>query len=213
MRPKSDIMGRMEEKELVEILTTLYDNRLKALIGYRSTDFTREIIGFWFRRMYEISRQTVHYGFKAIGNIHLSNILSFMKDGHTGSVAEAGTSVTRLVFMLEPYQKANLEKLLPDWQSVYPDTHHRKVFGIRFKEEVRKNPELYPESLSHDSFLSQLNYTTKARNDEAHPIIGFSSTYSRYLVLYCYDTILSYLLYTFYYMALKEDYQFEHIKP
>lgn len=204
----------MEEKELVEMLTTLYDNRLKALIGYRNTDFTREIIGFWFRRMYEISRQTQHYAYMHEGRRHLSNILSFMKDGHTGSVAEAGIGADDLIFMLEDYQIANLERLVPDWQSLYPDTHHRKVFGIRFKEEVRKNPELYPESLSHDSFLSQLNYTTMARNNAAHrPKVGLSRNYSRYIVLYCYDTILSYLLYTFYYMALKEDYQFEHIKP
>ena len=45
----------MERTEMIEILTFLYDRRLKALLCYQHTDFTRVLVEYMFRRFDEIS--------------------------------------------------------------------------------------------------------------------------------------------------------------
>ena len=40
---------------MIEILTLLYDRRLKALLCYQHTGFTRMLVGYMFRRFDEIT--------------------------------------------------------------------------------------------------------------------------------------------------------------
>lgn len=212
LRPKCTVMRILTTPEQVEIMTTLYDNRLKALIGYQKTDFTREIIETMFLRFKEMVKETLNRGYEDYPTL-FSNILSFMLDSEENSVSKAQIAVSFFVSSLENYQRYTLEKLLPEWDKEYEDVVFRNVYGLRFKEILDESPELYPEALQHESMLSQLNYATFYRNHESHKeVILNSITFSRYFVLYCYDLFLTYLLYTFYYMALNENYTMKHIK-
>lgn len=205
-------MRTFDEKELTDILTTLYDNRLKALIGHDNTDFTREIIEGMFRRFKEVLKETTNRGY---GNYmdYISQIFSFMYNGDATGVSEAKNAVRFFVNTLENYQRCNLVKLLPDWYTQYPGVKFRNIFGLRFKELLWDYPERYPKSLRHEHMLSQLNYATFYRNHEAHmEEVLNTQLFSRYFVIYCYDVILTYLLYTFYYLALDENYTFKHLK-
>lgn len=205
-------MRTLDEKELTDILTTLYDNRLKALIGYKNTDFTREIISGMFRRFKELDNVTENRGYDNYTS-RMSKVFSFMYEGDSTGASDAVLAVSNFVKSLENYQRFNLIELLPDWDKQYPGIKYRNIFGIRFKELLWDYPERYPKTLQHEHMLSQLNSATFYRNHESHKeLILNSEIFSRYFVLYCYDVILTYLLYTFYYLALDENYTFEHLK-
>ena len=193
-------------------LTEIFDCRLQSLIGYSSSRFTREIIEFMFRHFKYIGMHTINYGYDNLPMQHLSDILSFTPgtSGHEGDAA--GLSAIQFTMSLENFIRTTVNMLFPDWQNQYNDDEWRKVLGMEFRKKVQQQPSLYPASLTHDDFISQLNYTTLYRNRLAHKqVIGNTGMYKRYYILQSYDVILSYLLYTFYYMTLKEDYEFKYI--
>lgn len=212
LQPKSTAMRILTTPELVEIMTTLYDNRLKALIGHEKTDFTREIIETMFQRFKEIIKETKNRDHEDYLE-RLSEIFSYMLEPDGPSVIEAQLAANYFVRMLENYQRYTLEKLLPYWDEEYEDVVFRNVFGLRFKAILDKSPDLYPQGIKHESMLQQLNYTTLYRNHESHKEVALNSiNFKRYYILNCYDLFLTYLLYTFYYMALYENYTIKHIK-
>ncbi len=198
---------------MTDMLTEIYDCRLKALIGYTNTDFTREIVVYMFKHFMYINKHTTHGGYKSAQIQHFSDILSFQPGAGSQSGDGAGYSAVLLTLKLENYIRRNVELLYPNWRDTYEDDEYRRVLGDEFKKEVKNHPERYPYSLTSSSFFSQLNYTTMQRNKLAHnQEYGNSGMYRRYYILQAYDAILTYLLYTFYYMCLNKDYELKYIK-
>lgn len=205
-------MRIMTTPELVEIMTTLYDNRLKALIGYQKTDFTREIIETMFQRFKEMPNETTSKGYKNYPKL-FSDVLCYLLEPDGPSIFEAKIATDFFVTALDNYLRYNLVKLFPNWDKEYGNMSFRNVFGKKFAEILNESPDLFPEALQHHSMLSQLNYTTFYRNHQSHrEVILDSMIFYRYSILYCYDFFLTFLLYTFYYMALDENYTIKHIK-
>lgn len=205
----------MEEMSLLamtDCLITIYDSRLKALIGYQSTDFTREIIMYMFRRFKKLNDQTVHGGYKHTQFTYFSDILSFTPGSGSNTGGDAGASAKDLTMGLENYILTNTNMLCPDWAAHYKAKEWRKVLGSEFEKELKRHPNRYPAPLHKTKFFMQLNQTTVYRNQLAHKqIFGNSGMYKRYYILKSYDVILSYLLYSFYIMCLEPDYKLEHI--
>lgn len=213
LRAKSIFMEPLTITDMTDMLTEIYDCRLKALIGYTNTAFTREIVVYMFKHFMYINKHTSHGGYKFIQIQHFSDILSFQPGAGSQSGDGAGYSALQLILKLENYILRNVELLYPNWRDTYDDDEYRRVLGDAFQKEVEKHPERYPEHLSSGKFFSQLSYTTKYRNKLAHnQEYGNSGMYRRYYILQAYDAILTYLLYTFYYMCLNEDYELKYIK-
>lgn len=82
----------------------------------------------------------------------------------------------------------------------------RKTMGQKFAEKVRNSTY---RDIRIQEIYEELNYVTLARNTFAHPQEqGLSLNYEGYKILIGNDAILACLLYTFYYMIIKEE-----IKP
>ena len=197
------------------MLVDIFDARLKSLIGYQSEDFTREIVEFMFMHFKDIAYHTSsNFGWLHTQHRHLSQLLSYAPGQSSADAAIAANASQQLLLSLENYIKSTLtilsEKTKENVHDENPD--YRKILGLKFNQKVNDHPELFPVGLSSLNILPHLNYTTKYRNSFAHrPEIGNTDNYPHCLILVAYDTLLSYLLYTFYYMAIKPNYQFKNI--
>lgn len=197
---------------MVDRLTEIYDYRLKALIGYTSTEFTREIAGYMFNHFGIINKHTAQGGYKEVMIESISEILSYTPGRGREASGSAGFSSYQLTMSLENYIRTNVELLYPQWRNDYKDDEYRNVLGDKFVQHVSENKELYPAKMRPSNFFTQLNYTTQYRNKLAHnQDFGGSGIYRRYYILQAYDVILCLLLYTFYYMALNSGYTLQHI--
>ena len=206
-------MNELTVPEMTEMLTDIYDNRLRSLIGYSSKNFTRELVEYMFEHFAYITLHTDNSGFFECQEEHISDILSY-NPGDTSSLSgTAGSSSFLLTMSLENYIRYTVGIHFPDWKNYFKDDEYRKALGLLFKKEIEVNPHKYPEALSVKEFFSQLNYTTLYRNKVAHKeVIGKSGVYHSHIILEAYDVLLSYLLYTFYSMSLTKTYTFKHIK-
>lgn len=211
--------------KMIDILTEIYDCRLQALIGYTRTECTMEIASFMLNHFETLASHTKrNVGYRNTPEKVISPVLAFKPGSAEVPGSEAEKSSDKLIRELETYIRANLEYLYmqqnksgttPDWRTDFERMKAdecRRRFGNMFREELRKNHQNYPEKLRHDSFFAQLNYTTQYRNKISHPDVGYSGFYKRHIILQAYDILLTYLLYTFYYMALS-NYPFKHLVP
>ena len=213
MRVKQGKSLSMDEEFIKRRLTEIYDSRLKALIGYKSTAFTKEIVDYMFEHFDYLDRATENEGYGNLIPQSFMDILSFTPGKGTGMDGVAGLKSHQLPMYIENYIRTNVDLLYPDWQREYKSNEYRKVMGTKFEKEVTEHPERYPERLRPKDFLSPLNNTTDYRNQLAHnPVLGGSGMYYRYYILQAYDVILSFLIYTFYYMALNPRYELRNIK-
>jgi len=207
----------MEEEKIQQMtdsLTAIYDNRLKSLIGYEDTRFTRGLIRYMFELYEHIGIKTENNGYLHVHLGYLWDVLNYQPGSKDLSSKGVSSSGKELVNTLENFIRAINDLLYPNWNKYYPADAWRKVLGDHFKKLVNDNKSLYPAPLSQPAFFSQLNQTTVYRNqlDHKEKYRG-SGQYTRYYILKAYDAILCYLLYTFYYMCLKpadgteEDYK------
>lgn len=194
---------------MTDQLTDIYDGRLKALIGYTDTRFTRELIQYMFDYFEYLGEKTPEDGYIISQPTYFKQILAFLPGNGALSGSVPGKAAYDLNTRLENFIRNTLRLLLedyPEWKGNYTENDWRSVMGKEFRKKVRANPGRYPAPLYKDHFFSQLNYTTMYRNHLAHIYRnGNSGMYQRYQILKSYDTILCYLLYTFYYMCLKKD--------
>lgn len=198
---------------MTDIMTNLYHNRLKSLIGYEDVSHTRSIIKKMFDLFDKISGSTDSYGYKNAPQ-KLSDILTFMYKDYSTYVSDCKGHVLFFIHNLENFQEKILPFVIPDWKTLYPDVKCRKVFGKRFMKIHEDTPELFPKSLRNPSILAQLNYTTLYRNHDVHKeVVRNSDLFSRYYILYGYELILTYLLYTFYYMAIDNENEHSFVNP
>lgn len=203
------------QDDMIQILTEIYDNRLKALIGYEDTECTREIVGYMFSFFSTISKLS------EIDALYILPILRYTPDDNVSWEYAAINGAKGLIPKLETYIKTCVDILYPDWRQHFKKDEYRKVLGIKFKEEVNKNKDKYPSKLLQNDFFSQLNYTTQYRNIQAHDLDeNFVEYCDRFYILQAYDILLTFLLYTFYYMVLKKkkdstepEYIFKHLTP
>lgn len=199
--------------DMIRILTEIYDCRLKALIGYESTACTQEIIEYMFKFLDFIERNYKDLRLREIDTMFINPILSYTPDSEVHYEYLAKDASKDLIPKLETYIKTCVDLLYPDWEKSYKEDEYRKVLGIKFKEELRKNKQKYPAKLHENNFFAQLNYTTQFRNKWAHDLDeSFAEYCNRHYILQTYDILLSYLLYTFYYMVLKGE-PINHLTP
>lgn len=200
--------AQMDTKELTESLTVIFDCRLKALIGYQSTEFTRELISYMFGHFDYLRKHTSNDGYRTLQNQYLSNILSYKPGSGPYLEVMASSSAKELALLLENYIRNTIAVLYPDWQTRHDPKDWRKVLGREFEKEMHENPERFPAGLRNVNFFSQLNYTAIYRNKQAHrERFGNTGLYPRYYILKAYDVILCYLIYTFYHLCLNKDYE------
>ena len=194
---------------MTDQLTDIYDGRLKALIGYTDTRFTRELIRYMFDYFKYLSEHTTEDGYNGAQPDMFYQVLAFEPGTDIISSGEAGKAASDLSTRLENFIRNTLRQLLedyPEWKGNYTEKDWRSVMGKEFRKKILANRGHYPAPLYENHFFSQLNYTTMYRNHLAHiQNNGNSGRYQRYLILKSYDTILCYLLYTFYYMCLKKE--------
>ena len=160
--------------QMINILTEIYDCRLQSLIGYTKTECTREIASFMLRHFETLATYTRNnVGFRNTPELVISNVLSFMPSSDSALGREAETASNKLIRELETFIKANLEVLYlktkdqssestwrNEFNSMQADESRIKI-GMLFRQELKKNKQKYPERLRHNSFFSQLNYTTQ----------------------------------------------------
>lgn len=206
-------MNILTLSEMTDMLTDIYDNRLRSLIGYSSKNFTRELVEYMFEHFAYITLHTDNSGFYECQVNYITDILSYNPGDSTSLGGTAASSSIQLTMSLENYIRSTVGIHFPDWKNYFKDDEYRKALGMLFTKEIEVNPHKYPEALSVKDFFSQLNYTTLYRNKVAHKqVIGKSGVYHRHIILEAYDVLLSYLLYTFYSMSLTKTYTFKHIK-
>lgn len=206
-------MDKLDVSKMIDMLTDIYDNRLRSLIGYSSKEFTREIVEYMFGHFAYITFHTSNTGFYECQVNYISDILSYIPGNPSSLSSTAGSSSFQLTMSLENYIRTTVGIHFPDWKKYFKDDEYRKALGMLFQKEIELNSHKYPEALSVQDFFSQLNYTTLYRNKVAHKeVIGKSGVYHRHIILEAYDVLLSYLLYTFYSMSLTKTYTFKHIK-
>ena len=210
--------------QMIDILTEIYDCRLQSLIGYTKTECTREIASFMLYHFDTLATYTKsNVGYRNTPEQVISSVLSFLPSSESTLGKDAETNSNKLIRELETFIKANLEVLYlrtkdPASENIWRAEFNRMKadesrvkIGSLFSEELKKNKHKYPEKLRHNSFFSQLNYTTQYRNKISHPVVGYSGFYNRHIILQSYDILLTYLLYTFYFMAISPDVEFKHL--
>jgi len=203
----------MSIAEMSECLTTIYDSRLQALIGYENTDITRLIVRYMFSHFEYLALHTTQKGYETSQLGYFSDLLSFKPGPDSISCSQARSSAKELTLGLENYIRTNLELLYPDWRDENDERDWRKVIGEKYRKAAEDRPSLYPQRLNYAHIITQLNQTTIYRHQCAHKQrYGNSAIYERYVILKAYDVILCYLLYTFYYMCLAPEYERLNIK-
>lgn len=217
--------GVMERTEMIEILTFLYDRRLKALLCYQHTDFTRVLVEYMFRRFDEISATDEKQPmFTENVQSYIGEVLLYGTKERNQS--DALLAVTNLTVVLENYirctaycfwpkemeKKEKKEKKEADNLQEKKSTNTKKHFdcrafiGKKFGDLVRTQKDRFPEKLSQRSIVTQLRHVTDIRNQRAHPIeLGYTTMFKRYEYLKAFDVLLGYLLYTFYHMIFAGD--------
>lgn len=188
----------LEIEEMTDIMTNLYHNRLKSLIGYEDVSHTRSIIENMFNRFKKLDTES--------SKIFLSNILSFMYKASETSYHESAMGMQTLLQRLEEYQTGNLNFAVPSWKRLMneqdvPD--HREFIFSRFEEIKLEQSERFSTEIQVKSIKDQLKSTTFYRNHIDHPGRNYSAIYTRYYILHGYNLILTYLLYTFIFMAIE----------
>ena len=192
----------MDEKVIKKCLVEICDHRLRALIGYKQPSFSGEIVDYMFRNFRRLSHHG-NSGYQDVIKKYLRDILIFVPGSEQGSESAASYSTIQLLLTLENYIRSNVELFCPDWRMKYQEKEYRRVLGNEFEKVFNDHPERFPSGLYPRNFLPQLNQTTVFRNKFAHnETFGKSSIFPRYVILLAYDVLVSYLLYTFYCMAL-----------
>ena len=222
LRSKSGSMKvRIESQDdMIEILTEIYDCRLKALIGYEDTACTREIVGYMFRLLNYIEHTYEKAKLRSVNELFL-HILVYTPDADVSLEYAAKDAADKLMLKLDTYIRTCVRLLYPDRPNLFKKDAYRKELGKEFKNELKRNKHKYPQKLQQNDFFSQLNYTIQYRNSIAHDLDeNFADYCIRFNILQAYDVLLSYLLYTFYYMVLKTkkdssepEYVFEYLIP
>ena len=188
---------------MIKRLTEIYNCRLKALIGYGSTSFTEEIVRFMFSHFEKLA-DSWNEVYKDVLKYYIWDIVSYVPGDGRQESGNACHSSVQLMMRLENYIRANVELLGLNVSD--KDDDYRKALGHAFTQKVKECPLRFPAKLLPKKFLSQLNYTTMYRNKFAHhENSGGSVVYPRYIIFLAYEVLLSYLLYTFYFMALAPE--------
>lgn len=204
---------------MIEILTLLYDRRLKALLCYQHTGFTRMLVGYMFRRFDEITATDEKQPMFAknvqsdIGKVLLYGTL-------VENQSDALLAITNLTAILENYIKCTAYYFWPEEMkemetdnsrekdSVHPKKHFdcRAFIGNKFRNLVKNQKDRFPEKLSQNAIVAQLRLVTEIRNQKAHRTrLGYTTMFHRYEYLKAFDVLLGYLLYTFYHMIFAGD--------
>ena len=202
----------MIKDDIIKALTEIYDRRLQSLIGYSQTSCTQEIAEYMLNHFNTLSSYSKNEGFELTPYLEIYRILAFLPGSKIVHGSEAETSSDKMTRQLEAFIMSSYDLLYPTWNAdgTKKADAYRRAFGSRFKEELKAHPKKYPEQLKGDSFFSQLNHTTQFRNKLSHPVVGYSGFYNRHIILQSYDILLTYLLYTFYYLALS-NYPFKNL--
>ena len=178
-----EILKRREDFKYVEL------SREEALERFKDQEFKVELIN----DLPEGEKISMYY----TGD----DFVDLCRGPHVDNAAELMSCAYKVKSVSSAYWRGDETKAV--LQRVY-------VFCFETKEELKAHPKKYPEQLKGDSFFSQLNHTTQFRNKLSHPVVGYSGFYNRHIILQSYDILLTYLLYTFYYMALS-NYPFKNL--
>lgn len=212
----------MENKErhekIARALFILYEMRLSALIGdeSESKETARLIIERFLAWAEEDSRREGNeMNFSSLMN-HIDMLLDYRQNIEDEPTREryhaASVRATEKLCSYVQYLYGRLcrEIGFSDEELRVNKYDLRKTMGQKFAEKVRNNTykDILPDDRKQDIY-EELNYVTLARNTFAHPQEqGLSLNYEGYKILIGNDAILACLLYTFYYMIIKEE-----IKP
>ena len=197
----------MKESEIKNALVLLYDRRLKSLLSYKDRQFTEELVEYMFRLFGQISERPERSEFKATLTGYMASVLAYPKNAFRGLRDQALLLLTLNEYVKECY--LNLYDA-PATGANEPD--YRALLGTRFKESLRTfNAGRLPR-FQYNNTVSQLRHVTELRNRVAHPVRqGQTLTYDRYQILEAFDTLLCYLLYTFYHLTLNRQYTLQHL--
>lgn len=208
----------MENKErhekIARALFILYEMRLSALIGdeSESKETARLIIERFLAWAEEDSRREGNETKTTSLMKHIDMLLDYRQNIEDEYRHDASVSATEKLCSYVQYLYGRLcrEIGFSDEELRVNKYDLRKTMGQKFAEKVRNNTykDILPEDRIQDIY-EELNYVTLARNTFAHPQEqGLSLNYEGYKILIGNDAILACLLYTFYYMIIKEE-----IKP
>lgn len=216
---KGNTMENKERHEkIARELFILYEMRLSAFIGdgSESKDTVRRIIERFLAWAEEDSRREGNEtNFSRLMN-HIDMLLDYRQNIEDKQTREwyhaASVSATEKLCSYVQYLYGRLCRDIgfSDEELRVNKYDLRKTMGQKFAEKVRNT---YKDILPKDriqEIYEELNYVTLARNTFAHPQEqGLSLNYEGYKILIGNDAILACLLYTFYYMIIKEEIKLE----
>lgn len=205
----------MERKEIIDTLFMLYSRRIKCLIGHENDAFIRGLLELMFQRFDEIDN-VPGYGMYA-QNMHkiLESTLNFNADG-----VSAQLSIRELTDRLEDYIKQNIAVIWPEMRFDYKaddinsteKNDYRKFINRKFRELTQDQENHYqlPTTLSKSNsrkIYRQLYHVIEVRNRRTHiKGSGASILYKRCHFLEASETVLAYILYTFYHKCFIMNY-------
>lgn len=208
----------MENKErhekIARALFILYEMRLSAFIGDESENrnTVRRIIERFLAWAEEDSRREGNETKTTSLMNHIDMLLDYrqnIEDKQTRKwYHDASVSATEKLCSYVQYLYGRLCRDIgfSDEELRVNKYDLRKTMGQKFAEKVRNSTY---RDIRIQEIYEELNYVTLARNTFAHPQEqGLSLNYEGYKILIGNDAILACLLYTFYYMIIKEE-----IKP
>lgn len=212
----------MENKErhekIARALFILYEMRLSALIGdeSESKETARLIIERFLAWAEEDSRREGNEKNFSRLMMHIDKLLDYRQNIEDDERSElrhdASVRATEKLCSYVQYLYGRLCRDIgfSDEELRVNKYDLRKTMGQKFAEKVRNTyKDILPEDRIQDIY-EELNYVTLARNTFAHPQEqGLSLNYEGYKILIGNDAILACLLYTFYYMIIKEEIKLE----
>lgn len=199
----------MEKKEIIDALTLLYNRRLKALLCYRDETFTRKLVEYMFLCFDKITADK-KYNQPCFSNEmqkHLCTVLQY--DTTNGSNSANGKEACRsLALLLESYYSYILDCFWPEKRKEKADNStfdSRTFLSKQFEKVMELTPSVFPLKKGNFNDIKSLQiHAIHLRNQKAHPRAGYTSICDRYLLLNSFDIVLTYLLYTFYYLTFTE---------
>lgn len=193
----------MKENEIREALVLLYDRRLKSLLCYQDSRFTKELVDYMFDRFAQIS---THQPRQEFGNNMITSISSVME--YPRNPYKGLRDIQYLLLNLNEYvQECYISLFGQASEEELAVSDYRSRLGSKFREALMTyNKGRFPR-FQYNNTVAQLRHVTDRRNQLAHPERqGLTGRYDRYSMLATFDTLLCYLLYSFYHMALNRDY-------